>query len=356
MSSDREIEQAIKAIALHVKNELGRLEAGMPAVAEKLSALEKTQNETKAALQELGGLKKQVEYIKASSSPERLGKLEGYVKGEITRLSQELESSKRHDYPRMQQSAEELAKRFQEIESDFSGKISRLHAMEEQIKARMDQMDADISGKVGKFYAHISDTESRKQQFDAELSKKLGDIDSRLAQKVQEMDSSLEQRVKRIEATDVAAIHKRLDAFEERSRNLLNNERRMETLEDEVKKLEEIRQLLQDESAFRASMEKKLRDMETRQRERPAVPETEISAIVARRLEEFARVLDRKFPELVTRDEFAKFAADVDGRIRYIEAPDTAAIEKRIDSVERKLDSLVSVLKDLLDRMPVVVE
>lgn len=359
MSSQKETEQAIKAIALHVKGEMNRLEKEIRSVEvpeelkEKINSLETFLEELKDEMRDVkshleshdyssnidelkehksviskdvGELKKHVEYIKASSNPERVNKLEGYVKGELSRFDQKLQQATKQDFSKLQQTADEL-------------------------KNKLEQVEIDFSRKTGELDKHVAEAENRIRDWDAVASRKL-----------EEMDRNLEERLGKIEAIDAAIIDKRIGKIEEEinARNLIDIERRMETLEDETKKLEEIRKLLEDESAYRSSLEKKTKELEMKMgglyKERPSVLESEITPIIARRLEEFARALDRKVPELVTKDEFEQFATNVSNKIRYVEAPDTAAIERRMESVERKLDQLTSVLKDMLDRMPVVVE
>lgn len=348
MSRIDEIEKAVKAIALYVRSETETLEKRIEqphdvpkALSEKLAKLEKVDKEFEALWEELDELKRhkgaaqEMEKIREEMLSDTR-ELEAYVKSEVGRVEGVINS--RQDLSRLRAMTEEMENK--------TGFLETKLREAEQLAQKISSVD------VGKKIA----------DFDSNFNKKLSDIDSRINQKLSDFDKSFEARVKKIEAADVAVLSKRIEKLQETIElgDIHDITRRIEFLESETKKLEETRKLLEDESVYRVSLEKKLGDVEKKidyvEKSKSARLEEEVTPIIARRLDEFARALDRKVPELMTREEFERFSGDVEQKLRRIEAPDTAPIERRIESLEKKLDRLTTVLKDFLNRMPVVVE
>jgi len=76
----------------------------------------------------------------------------------------------------------------------------------------------------------------------------------------------------------------------------------------------------------------------------------------AKNLEEFARTIDKKLPEYVTKDEYRRYYYDVSRKLERIEAPDISAIEQRMQEVELDLLNIAKMVKGLGTRMPIIIE
>src|SRR3989344_8811963 len=76
----------------------------------------------------------------------------------------------------------------------------------------------------------------------------------------------------------------------------------------------------------------------------------------AKNLEEFARTIDKKLPEYVTKDEYRRYYYDVSRKLERIEAPDISAIENRMQEVEIDLLNIAKMVKGLGTRMPIIIE
>lgn len=331
------LEEALEEL----RTEIAELKESKPSktyeLVNELSSLKEHVNELQSQLDE------RLEKIKLEEThapDERFGELESFVKKELARIDASLKGVTQQDLLQLQAIKNELEQKLKEAD-EFTKKTS---GFDTSLGQKLSTLDASLNKKM------------------SEADTKLADLGAKVNQRLKEFDTGMEERIKKIEAADVAVIHKRIDKLEGEveARNLLNMERRLATLEDETKKLEEIRKLLEDEGAFRVALEKRMSDSETKmsnvEKAKPARFEADITPIIARRLEEFSHALDRKFPELMTRDEFERFSADVNNKLRYIEAPNVEPIEKRLEVVEKNLSDLNYALRKMLDRMPVVVE
>jgi chromosome segregation ATPase len=77
---------------------------------------------------------------------------------------------------------------------------------------------------------------------------------------------------------------------------------------------------------------------------------------LTRELNEFSRMLDRRMPVFVTKEEFSRDISALNQRLKAINAPGTEMLEKKIDFLERRLSEIVLLMRDITGRMPVIVE
>jgi hypothetical protein len=73
-------------------------------------------------------------------------------------------------------------------------------------------------------------------------------------------------------------------------------------------------------------------------------------------LEEFAKELDKKMPQVVTHDEFAKEIKLLDGRLKKIHAPDTSGIDQRLVLLVRKISEVYAMTRSFSSQQPIIVE
>lgn len=84
--------------------------------------------------------------------------------------------------------------------------------------------------------------------------------------------------------------------------------------------------------------------------------ESRATAIVSKEIAAFAEALDKKFPDLITKADFATWSRAVAQRVQTIEAPDLRPLAERIDRLELRLNELTALIKEIAVRMPIVVE
>jgi hypothetical protein len=92
--------------------------------------------------------------------------------------------------------------------------------------------------------------------------------------------------------------------------------------------------------------------------ERQAEREMEARAtrIVTKELAEFASLMDKRFPYLVSKNDFDKLSAEVLARIERVEAPDTGPILRRVEEMEKRLEDFARLITTIAQRMPLVIE
>jgi hypothetical protein len=76
----------------------------------------------------------------------------------------------------------------------------------------------------------------------------------------------------------------------------------------------------------------------------------------AKNMEEFAKSIDKKLPEYITKDEYRRSIYDISRKLERIEAPDISSIEQRMQEVELDLLNIAKLVKGLGTRMPIIVE
>jgi hypothetical protein len=81
-----------------------------------------------------------------------------------------------------------------------------------------------------------------------------------------------------------------------------------------------------------------------------------MNKVITKHLGEFAKVMDKKLPNIVTREEYLSFIRDADKRLRNIESPDMSHIMQRIEMLEKEISSINTMARDVYNRIPVVVE
>jgi len=84
--------------------------------------------------------------------------------------------------------------------------------------------------------------------------------------------------------------------------------------------------------------------------------ENKALSVVSKEIMSFAEAIDKKFPELATKEDFHIWAKSVEEKVRSIEAPDVGNLAERMDIFEIRLNEIGNILRSISDRMPVIVE
>lgn len=124
----------------------------------------------------------------------------------------------------------------------------------------------------------------------------------------------------------------------------------------------------EEESALMSALHKNVQDMSARLKKLeghgPVAPtgrvpkdlENRVQVAATKQLAEFAKVMDKKLPELLTREAHEHDIREIRHRLRNIQSPDMAPVGKRVDILERKINEIVAMTKAMYNRLPVVVE
>jgi hypothetical protein len=101
-----------------------------------------------------------------------------------------------------------------------------------------------------------------------------------------------------------------------------------------------------------------IREMKEKHAEKVNMKEVSgsINKLVVKNFEEFAKVMDRKIPHLMTREEHVKHMEELNKKINNIQAPDVSGIARRVDMMEKKIDEIYSFIQGMYNKIPTVVE
>ena len=78
--------------------------------------------------------------------------------------------------------------------------------------------------------------------------------------------------------------------------------------------------------------------------------------MLTQQLNDFAKSMDKRLPNVVSREEYVRQMADVNQRVRTIEAPDLSPLAGRVGALERKIEEVASMMRGVYNRIPIVVE
>lgn len=240
-------------------------------------------------------------FIGDSSVKKRLSSMESHIHG-LDKLKKEVDALKHLDKEESDL-ARSVNHRFKRIDTD----LKELHKLKKEVYAlrNLNKEESELAKSVNRHFRQI-DSKIREM-------KRSGAEDTH---ETKAIISSLGKRVREVEAK-VHGIDKNVDF------NRL------------MKEINETRKLI---GAFES--------------------ETKAKALsfVAKQLGEFAEAVDKRIPELVTKEAYLHDMAMLNHKIQSVEAPDVSYLNDRIVSLEDKIREISSMVHDMYNRLPVVVE
>jgi chromosome segregation ATPase len=242
---------------------------------------------------------------------EEVHKTDDHIENRLKALEKNLAvegSDEAKDYRKL---AEELKKLRQDIDSESATRISidkRLQAAEEELSG-FEHVERESLMKLSRVIDEFRKNELEKQKHDFEEFKHA--LDEESAKRI-----SLEKMHNETEAT-------------------------LKALEYKVGRIENVDDL--------ASLGGKIHDLE-RNMKMASV------RLLTQQLNEFAKAMDKRLPNIVSREEYRRELADVHQRLRTMESPDLAPLGARVERLERKIEEVVGMIRSVYNRVPVVVE
>ena len=254
---------------------------------------------------------------------------------------------------------EDLERRMRNVEEHKLGfDNDAVRRLEEEVAGVRHLLDKESVNRMAaeKKYAEVADAVS------------LATGDSKMAEEIRHKINQLEEQIARVTLQDDKQI-------EEYVRRHVHTPQYTKLEED----LENARHVLDNEAALRLAMDKRMHEMDMSLREardkldgishveelaglgsrihdmEKNVKMTSVK-LLTQQLNDFAKSMDRKLPNIVAREEYMREVAEINRRLRTMESPDLAPLGSRVERLERKLDDISSMVKGLHNRMPVVVE
>ncbi|MEM7813691.1 MAG: hypothetical protein QW548_02200 [Candidatus Aenigmatarchaeota archaeon] len=226
-------------------------------------------------------------------------------------------------------------------------------------KPDLEAFEARIRSELG----HIHDLTDRIAAAERSVDSKLVDIEERIRDEIArhtKAAAALEQKFKAEVESHRRAFDSKVADLEAAIRNDLEVHRRafdskVVDMEERVAKI--AAEIAQSEIKRIAPMtaergEALINRVNTIEREL----ESRATAVVSKEIAAFAEAIDKKFPDLMTKADFAQWSKAVAQRVQTIEAPDIRPLMERMDKFELRLNELASLIREVATRMPIVVE
>ena len=226
-------------------------------------------------------------------------------------------------------------------------------------KTDIEAFEARIRSEIG----HIHDLTDRIAAAERSVDTKLADIEERLRSEVEahtKAAAEIEQNLRKEIDTHRRAFDSKVADLETAIRNDLEIHRR--TFDTKVIDMEErvgkiAAEIAQSEIRRLAPMtaekgEALMNRVNTIERDL----ESRATAVVSKEIAAFAEAIDKKFPDLMTKADFAQWSKAVAQRVQTIEAPDIRPLMERMDRFELRLNELAGLIREMATRMPIVVE
>ncbi len=260
----------------------------------------------------------------------------------ITQLAEQLKEVEAHDIKNM-------AKHWKEAKE----------SMEEEAVSRMafEKRILDLEQLVNKFKQIEHSDVKRLNDFVQQL--KQGELED-----VKKMKESIEAEVKRLNAAfeyiqgmeleelkQIAIdIKEAKTALDEESINRISTEKRLGGLEAKLGRMDNVVNHIENmEGLDIEKISNRINDLESSMKMNTV-------KLLTQQLNEFAKSMDRRIPNIVSREEYMRQVADLNQRMRTVEAPDLSPLGARVERLEQKIEEVAAMMRQMYNRVPIVVE
>src|SRR3989338_4815081 len=265
------------------------------------------------------------------------------------------------------------------VEMEEIARLSRqLKDARESIRSEMGNKQA-TEERLASIESKLEELRRAERKFDKHINDILDQFKDIEAHDVKDMAKHLKEAKEMLEEESVSR-----QSFEKRIMDLESKTEKIDSMEiHDIERLAEemkaAKDSLEEESVTRQSLEKRLRNVETelgqvRDIETGQAGSSDVTKInnriqdmesnmklmtvklLTQQLNEFAKSIDRRLPNIVSREEYLRQVADMQQRLRNIEAPDLAPLGARVERLERKIEEIAGMMRGMYNRIPIVVE
>ena len=321
---------------------------------EKISSFEE---KTKLKLEQLESLRESLD-AKTAQIDEKIKRIDAFL-GEGTSGMEE-ESVQRIT---LEKNLQDLSRKFEELSSSVNAKELNRVAEEDYVTVvTLEKKLQDIIAKMPSVPGSVGVTDRSSEDFAVKLSEIESSVES-LSKRIDQGPSDLTQRLSaletRLNATSPTADSMLLEA---RSKFQAEAEEKIAQFSSRIDEYAMKMQLEKEQMTKTLNMEellkirgevinhnRMLRDIERN---------LEISAVrfFSENLEEFAKEVDKRLPQVVTREEFLKELKMVDMRLKKVNPAEVSLVEQRLMEMERKIGDIYAVTRILSAQRPIIVE
>lgn len=282
------------------------------------SRISTSEEKIKARVEKMDSIKDSLD-TKLTLAGEKISELERFA-GDIENIKKSLSSSAFIEVTSLKKKVDELSLLKESVDEEAATRVSlekrlqdigrRLRTMEE-LRSSVDEESIDIVSidkKLQDLANEISLLKTRPYGIGTEIEKELSREKEALMARISEVRAGIEKEAKLVSESDIRKLHS---------------------------EVAEQRKII-------GGMERRL--------ENAAVK------FFTENLEEFAKAVDRKLPELVRKEDYEKDVREIAKKMQVIESPDMTPLSSRVYMLEKKIDEIYTLMRSLSTRMPVVVE
>lgn len=316
--------------------------------------LQKSESVIEDIYKRLGGMEKEYGEL-ADVDMKKLAEMSEHLKGLETHEIKNMASKMKHlekievgDIKKLNETVEQLkeievhdiknlAKRMKDATAALEeDSISRI-AFEKRIMDFESKLSYLKSAEVGDIKKLAEEFRSEKELLEKESVNRIS-VEARvkeLESKLTKMDESVDESVEEVEELDVDRV---------------SMEKRLHDAEDELTRMREVVSKIESvEGGDIAKLSTRLQDMEGNMK-------MTTIRLLTQQLNEFAKSLDRRLPNVVSKEEYSRQIAELNRRMQTIEAPDLSPLGTRVERLEKKVDEIANMMRSMYNRIPIVVE
>jgi len=319
----------VKAQLLETRiNEISEMVKGMEASRDFLQMDEKiTGLETRMAA-EIGDVKRNIEGIDG-------------MKREMEHVKGYIDQQKAGQDATMAETRAKMEENMKKVSLDFTYRIN--------------QMKKTIEQETEKFKSLIGEQEIESMKSEIEEIRKAADNENAHRLSLEKNFDDLENAIKNFNVREEVESVKR--SIENETANRLSLEKSLADMEKNLTEMKEkysgitglehmdFEKVEQEIAAFRDSVKSAEREMNLK-----------AMNIITEQLNEFARTMDRRMPDLMTKDEFFAALGEIKTKMQGIQAPDLRPLALRVEQLEREISNISNMMHAMYNRLPIVVE
>ncbi len=261
--------------------------------------------------------------------------------------------------------AESYKKEFERRMSDMIAQFEGRDALEErkntglqgieiarQLKETKELLEDESVSRIS-MEKRLGGIESNVERFENYINDTLSHIKNLEVSDVKKLNTALEH-LKDVEFDELKEIANNIKearaALEDESVNRLSNEKRMSDIENKLNRVDGVVGHIENvEGLDVEKLSNRIQDIESNMKMNTV-------RLLTQQLNEFAKSIDRRLPNIVSREEYTRQIADLNQRMRTIEAPDLAPLGARVERLEQKIEEVAAMMRGMYNRIPIIVE
>ncbi|MBI3190107.1 hypothetical protein HYZ41_00210, partial [archaeon] len=320
-------------------------------------------NTNREIIDEIDRIKKQMDEI-PSTTGSKISRIYGEL-GEIKKYMEESPGIAGSRIKYIDNELNDIKKQLSSLPTDKTGKIRQVYDEINKLKKRVEEMP-DVNNEMK--YVRNEINSIKKRLAESLTTDKIKNIYEEIGKVRQTADEELAYKMSMDKK--IADIENRIGAQKTTGNELPKNTDAISVHEELLDEINEVRRMVEEESAQRISSDKKLLNIENRIGATPdkrvdidyrklsemlksdkAIEEAiekkfEESSLklVTERINDFARLMDKRTPNLVTKDELAKLEEKISATRMRVPVRNDRDVSERIAKLESSIKSMIDAL------------